>query len=528
MSDTASSQRRVARSGAFLSALTLVSRLAGLARESVKAALLGTSSLSDAFTVAFMIPNFLRRLFAEGSITVAFIPTFKAYLLRGDKEETRDFLRATITVLTFCVTLMVVAGILASPWICRLFGSDLEETVLLTQIMFPFLALVSVAAFFQGILNGVDVYGPAGVAPILWNLIVIACAYALAPVAGDPARAMAWGVIVGGAVQAAIQFPYVAKRGFATALCGLRKALRNPGMRKVLALISPTILGMAAYQLNDLVCTSLASGAGTGVASSIQFSLRLLELILGVFAVSLGTVSLPTLSGHAARGEWGAFSAQLSQVMRFIVLVTVPVTAFSILCQRDMIVLLFKGAAFDEASVALTCSAFSWHILGLVFIALNRVVAPAFYAQGDTRSPTVAGMACFAVNIALAFALTGPLKGAGLAISLSASSLLNTAILVWLLRRNRNVDFGATVGRTGKYALRVALYTVISMVPAWFVHEVLVRIFADRGRLVGAGLPLLGTFLAFMLAGALCLLVAKDETASSMISHFIRPRGKKK
>ncbi|MCL2880602.1 MAG: murein biosynthesis integral membrane protein MurJ, partial [Treponema sp.] len=212
--DGKKSGRSMLRQGTSLSALTLVSRVLGLMREMTKAAFLGTSALSDAFSVAFMLPNLFRRLFAEGSIAVAFIPTFKEYLLRGDQKENREFLNCIFTFLTFFVTLAVMAGIIAAPYIIRLFGlKEFDEAVLLTRIMFPFLGFISIAALFQGILNSLHIFTPSAIAPILLNAVTILCTYLVSPHTKNPARAMAMGIIIGGFLEAAIQLPFIIKNG---------------------------------------------------------------------------------------------------------------------------------------------------------------------------------------------------------------------------------------------------------------------------------------------------------------------------
>ena len=301
--------------------------------------------------------------------------------------------------------------------------------------LFPYLALVSFAAFLQGILNSVNVFVPAGIAPILFNLGFIAVPYVVAPFLPNPARALAIGVLAGGLAQALCPATLRPPEGLPLSLPPPARAFRNPGMRKVLTLIAPTILGMAAYQVNELVCTAVASRVGVGVATSLTFSLRLQELVLGIFAVSIGTVMLPDLSERAKRGEWTAFSERLGGALQAIVLVTIPVAVFSMIEGRDIIVLLFRAREFGEESVALTTRAFFFHMTGLFFIAANRILAPAFYAQEDTKSPVWAGIAAFAVNIALALTLSGPMKGGGIALALSLGSALNTVILVALLLR---------------------------------------------------------------------------------------------
>ena len=259
-------RRTIVRSGSILSVITLASRVLGLVREIVKGAFLGTSPLSNAFSAAFVIPNLLRRLFAEGSIAVAFIPTFKGYLIDGDREKTKEFLSAIFTVLAFFVTITVLTGIAVTPLIVKMFGTDPVETTLLTRIMFPYLGVISIAALFQGILNSENIFTPSGLTPILFNLSVILSTMFLAPRMENPARAMAIGVLAGGTLQAVFQLPFVLKRGVRFPLMGLRRALRNPGVRTVFKLIAPTVIGMAAYQFNDLVSSALASNAGDGIS----------------------------------------------------------------------------------------------------------------------------------------------------------------------------------------------------------------------------------------------------------------------
>jgi putative peptidoglycan lipid II flippase len=517
------------RHGSVLSLLTLVSRVLGLVREMVKAALLGTTALSDAFTVAFMVPNLLRRLFAEGSIAVAFIPTFKGYLLEDDKAKTKEFLSGFFTLLSFGVTLAVLAGIALTPLIIPIFHlAEFDETVLLTRIMFPYLACVSVAAFFQGILNSVNVFAPAGMAPILLNLATIGAAYLLSPYTANPARALAAGVILGGVLEAGIQLPYVLKRGFRWHFVGLGRAFRDPGTRMVFRLIGPTVVGMAAYQLNDLVSTSLAGYAGPGTVSSLQYSLRLQELILGVFAVSIGTVLLPDLAGHAKTGRWDQYNDRLVQAIDIIALITVPISFFAFSQGEFLIRLLFQSGGFDEDSVRLTMTAFACHIPGLFFIALNRILAPAFYAQSDAKSPTVAGIASFAANMALAALLVGPFKGGGIAAALTAASAVNTGLLLAFLARNPLVAVGRALRSAGLYGLKMAAFSAVALLPSLAVAGPLAALGAGHGRLVAYGLPLAGSALAFAAAGVALLALTRDRQALAAVRALRRraPRSK--
>jgi len=513
--------RSLVRHGSALSFLTLLSRILGLLREMTKASLLGTSALSDAFSVAFMLPNLFRRLFAEGSISVAFIPTYKEYLLENNREKTREFLSCMFTFLTFFVTLMVMAGIFAAPFLIRLFGVvEFDETVLLTRIMFPFLGFISLAALFQGVLNSLNIFTPSGLAPILLNITTILCAYGLSPFTQNPARAMAIGILIGGFLEIAIQLPFVLKRGQSFFFTGLKRAFANPGTRKVLRLISPTIVGMAAYQLNDLVSTALAGRAGEGVVSSLQYSLRLQELILGVFAVSIGTVLLPNLTEYAKTSQWEIYNKRLISSLDIIALITIPITFFSLLEGQSLIRLLFQSRNFNETSVNLTLSAFTFHMPGLFFIALNRILAPAFYAQSDTKSPTLAGIISFATNICLAAILVGPLRGAGIALALSLASAINTIFLLIFLGKNPNISLGPSLGSSIIYVLKLFIVSGLAVIPIHFLSSLLREVFAGKGRIISYGVPLAINALVFILLGFALLSLVRDRYVLAFLKIF--------
>lgn len=527
--------------GLSLSFFTLCSRILGLVREMTKAAFLGTSRFADAFGIAFMIPNLLRRLFAENSISVAFIPTFKGYLERKDDDSiksTKDFLSATLTLITFLTTCVVILGMIFTPMIVKIFlkGSDsflISETSLLTRIMFPYLIVISLAAFFQGILNGVKIFSPSGFTPVLFNSIVILATYILTPVLVNisggadaearsqmAARAMSIGVIAGGCVQALFQLPFVIKAGWTFHFASLRKAFSNAGTRRVMKLIIPTIIGMAAYQLNDVVSTALAGRAGEGIVSSLQYSLRLQELILGIFAVSIGTVILPDLSGLAKRQDWLEFNKMLVTSSKIMALISIPITFLSLVCGQEIISLVYKSKRFSNESVLLTLSAFRWHIAGLFFIALNRIISPAFYAQGDTKSPTFAGIAGFAVNIALALALVRPMGGGGIALALSVASAANTVLLFMLMKKNKNLDVALVAGKTILYALKLVFLSLAASVPAYFVLRAVNPIFAGHGRLIEFGAPFIITSAVYGTAGIALLVITKDEIVKIIIAKL--------
>jgi len=525
--------KSIVRSGLLLTLMTFASRIMGLIREMTKASFLGTGLYADCFSVAFMIPNLFRRLFAENAISVAFIPTFKDYLAKGESDEnkksTQEFLHATFTLVTFLTACVVVLGVLITPFIMPLFckapeagsadyAAQLEyyllersETAALTRIMFPYLFLISIAAFFQGILNTCGIFAPSGFTPVMFNGIVIVSTYLLAPHTSNPARAMSLGVILGGSVQAIFQWPFVMKTGWKVGVTSIKNSFSNPGTRKVLSLIAPTIVGIAAYQLNDTVSTSLAKYVGPGIASSLQYSLRLQELILGIFAVSIGTVILPDLSGFANKKDWGEFNKMLLQAIKIMTLISIPITAYSLITGRELISLLYKKNQFDDNSVAMTLGVFRFHIAGLLFIALNRIMAPAFYAQKKPKLPTIAGLINFASNIILVLILSRPMKGNGIALALSVASLLNTVFLFIFMKKMESIEVGKLARGTILYALKMCVFSVIAAVPTYFVHKLTVDYFAGYSKIICYGAPIVISGIVFALIGVLELVITRDE-----------------
>ena len=525
--------------GISLSILTLFSRILGLVREMVKAKFMGTGALGDAFQIAFQIPNFCRRLFAENSVSVAFIPTFKEYLEDSDtpegKQRAQDFVSATFTLVTFLTVVFVSLGMIFTPQILRIWYradqiEEINECSVLTRIMFPYLVIISISALLQGILNGLKIFSPSGFTPILFNGLVILCTYLLAPYTANPARAMAIGVIVGGLVQALFQVPFVLKNDWHLTFTSLKKTFSNPGTIKVLKLIGPTIIGMACYQLNDLVSSTLAKRAGEGVVSGINYSLRLQELILGIFAVTIGTVILPDLTGFAKKLQWDKFNDMLTESIKIMALIAIPVTFYSYLMGENIITLLFASGKFGKESIALTLTVFRCHILGLFFIAVNRIISPAFYAQENTKLPTIAGIINFVVNMALAFVFvnfgyfstSSVRSGAGIALALTIASGVNTAALFFFLKKTPSVDVNSVVKSTLLYALRMIVFSVIASLPVYFLRGKLVSLFAGHGRLVSQGMPVVLTAVLFAVVGVALLFITKDPLVKKVTQKFTR------
>lgn len=532
-------KKSLVRSGVILSLMTFASRIMGLLRESTKASFLGTSMYADAFTTAFSLPNLFRRIFAENAVSAAFIPTFKNYLSRGDDEkshtETQEFLKATFTLVSFLTVCVVSIGILASPLISLIFcekpldtqATDYamqlqawllkkQEVTILTRIMFPYLIVISIAALFQGILNGHKIFAPSGFTPVFFNGIVILATYIFSPFTTNPSRAMAIGVIIGGCVQAAFQWPFVRKTGWKICFTSLKKTFSNPGTRKVIALVGPTILGIAAYQINDLVSTSFANRLGDGIASSLSYSLRLQELILGIFAVSIGTVILPDLSGLASKKLWNEYNKMLCQAIKIMTVISIPVTAFSLVTGKEIISLIYKSNSFDDNSVALTLGVFRFHIAGLLFIALNRIISPAFYAQGNSKLPATAGLINCGTNIILVLCLSGTMSGKGIALALSLASLINTFMLFVFMKKMGTFEVKLIVKSSLIYIVKICIYSVIAVIPTYFVHRILIRTFENSGRFIGYGIPVFVSAIVFAIVGVGLLIITKDDVVKGI------------
>jgi len=307
----------------------------------------------------------------------------------------------------------------------------------------------------------------------------------------------------------------------------LKRAVNNPGTRKVLRLIGPTVIGMAAYQLNDLVSTALAGNAGEGIVSSLQYSLRLQELILGVFAVSIGTVLLPDLAEYAKSNKWDIYNQRLASAINIIAFITVPITFFALAQGESLIRLLFQTRSFDEESVRLTLAAFTFHMPGLYFIALNRVLAPAFYAQSDTKSPTLAGLISFGVNIALAALLVFPFRGAGIAFALSFASAVNTAALLVFLKKNPAITLGRSLKSALGYTLKLALFSGIALIPVLFLSPNLTALFIGQSRIISQGAPLAINALVYAGMGITLLALTRDKQFLGIVGLFRKRKEKR-
>jgi putative peptidoglycan lipid II flippase len=432
-------KRRIAQATGIMAMATGLSRVAGLVRDMVVAAVFGAGFAADAFFVAFTIPNLLRRFFAEGSLTAAFVPTFAEVHHRDGFEASREVFRICWTLLLLVLAGVTVLGMLASPWVVQLIGygfadvpGKLELTDLLNRIMFPYIFFVSLVALLAGVLNVQGHFLSPSLSPVLLNLAMIAAALLLTPAFPTPVVALAVGVLLGGVLQLLMQLPVLYRFGY-----DLRLDFRfgHPAVRRVARLMVPGIIGVAIYQINVVVTRLFASLLQEGSVSWLYYGQRLFEFPQGIFVVSLAQAVLPSMSRQLAVQDQDGFRESLRFALALILLVTLPAAIGMVLCSQAIYNLFFLGGAFSAADVAQSAVALAWYAPGLVFVGISRVVAPTFYALQDTRTPVLVSFWTLVVSVVASVLLMGPMQHVGLALALTISSVFNALALLWLLNR---------------------------------------------------------------------------------------------
>jgi len=441
------SEQRVAREplaryAGMTGIATLASRVLGLARDQTLAAVFGAGNAMDAFVVAFRIPNLVRDLFAEGAMSAAFVPTFTRELALHGKEAAWDFGNNVINALLFTTGVLVVAGIVfAHPLIALYAGSfaqvpgKLELTEQLTRVVLPFLPMVAVAAAAMGMLNSLHHYFVPALSPAMFNVAIIAGVLTLVPVmtrAGlPPIVAVAIAALAGGLGQVAIQWPALRREGFR-----YRFVLdpRNPALRRVLVLMGPGTIGLAATQVNLFVNTLLATSQGTGAASWLTYGFLLMYLPIGLFGVSIGTAVLPAVSRHAAAGDAAAMRHTISRGLGLMLMLNVPATIGLIALATPIVQLLFERGRFLPSDTAATAAAVRLYAVGLAGYSAVRIASPAFYAICESRTPAIVSGVVILVNVVASVVLVRTIGFAGLALGTSIAAIVNAALLLWLLR----------------------------------------------------------------------------------------------
>ncbi|MBW2076563.1 MAG: murein biosynthesis integral membrane protein MurJ [Deltaproteobacteria bacterium] len=514
----------VTRAAGVIGIYTFLSRILGLLRDMLIANFFGSGMSADAFFVAFRIPNLLRRLFAEGSFSVAFIPVFTEYLQKRSREDAFLLARVVITSLTIILTAVTVLGIVLSPLIVRIiapgFGGMGEKyalTVLLTRIMFPYIFLVSVLALFTGILNSLKHFAAPAMAPIFLNLSMIAALVFLAPHMKIPTVGLAVGVIVGGILQMLLQVPFLLKKGLSFAPRWLPS---HPALRKIGILMLPTIFGSAIYQINQLVGTLLASLLREGSVSYLYYADRLVQFPLGVFGIAISTAVLPSLSREAADRDFEGLRGTLSHAIRLTMFITIPAMVGLIVLREPVVRLLFERGAFDSFTTVMTAQALLFYSLGLWAFAGLRVFVSAFYSLQDTVTPVKVAVAAMIANIVFSLLLMGPLKHGGLALALSLASTMQLVILILLLRKR----IGGIEGRAvlGSMAKSFISSMIMAVCIYWLFFKILSAVFT--GTIVGLAFGVLIVVGAGILIYLISARLLKSEELTSVLEAVRRSR----
>jgi putative peptidoglycan lipid II flippase len=432
-------RRAVARAAAVVSAATLASRVLGFLRDLLIARLFGAGVATDAFFVAFRLPNLLRRLVAEGAISSAFIPVFTEYVTTRSRADTLRMLRAVSGAMLLLLGAVTLLGVLGAPWIVRLMAPGFfanpavgDLTVRLARLMFPYLFLVGLAALVMGVLNAHRHFLLPALSPVALNVGIIIGAVVLAPRLPEPVVGLGLGVLLGGVGQFVLQLPWLGVRGL---LVVPRIAFRHPAVRRVLALMAPVIVGQSAGHVGTVINTIIASFLAKGSVSYLYYADRLIEFPLGVFAVAIATAVLPTLSEQAARRDERALRETLSFSLRLATFVSMPAAVGLFALSEPIVRVLYERGRFGPAETAGTAAAVAMYALGIVGSTTAKISTQAFFALGDTRTPVKVSVGAMAFNCVLAATLAGPLGHAGLALALAAATTANAVVLTILLRR---------------------------------------------------------------------------------------------
>ncbi len=456
-----SEKRNIARAAGILGSATMLSRIMGMVREMVVARLFGAGLASDAFIAAFLIPNMLRRFFAEGALTSAFVPTFSHTLTQRGEEEARELANTCFTLLTIIMAMVTLVGILFSPWIVGLMfpgfkavPGKFELTVLLNRIMFPYIFFISLVALCMGILNTLRHFFTPAISTVFLNTSMILAALLLRGFFEVPITALAVGVLIGGCIQLFLQLPVLWKKGFPFRF---RFDFSSPELRRIAWIMLPATFGVGVYYLNITVGAILASKLPQGSVSYLNYAQRMFEFPQGIFTVSVAQAVLPSMSRQAADGDMEGMKESLSFGLRVTLFITIPAMAGLMICATPIFSLLFMGGKFDFVMATHAAQALLYYSLGLSFVALTRVLAPAFFALKDTKTPVWTAFVAFLLNVIFSLLLMKPLLHGGLALASTLSALVNMLLLLWFLRRKIGPFGGRAISLCGFKALIASL-----------------------------------------------------------------------
>ncbi len=500
---------KLARSAGLISLATMASRVLGVAREMVLAAFFGAGSgvEMDAYNVAFRVPNLLRDLFAEGAMTAAFVPTFTRILTERGRDAAWRLGNLVINALLLVTGGLVLLGILfaypithaIAPHFARTPG-ELELTTQLTRIMLPFLTTVAASVAMMGMLNSLRRFFIPALAPAMFNVATIVCAFALVPVMPHlglpPIMAIAIGTLVGGLGQMALQWPILRREGFRYRAV---VDFKDPDLREVLRLMGPGTLGLAAVQINVFVNTYLATSQERGAVSWLTYAFRLMYLPIGLFGVAIATAALPEIARRANAQDMAGMRATVSSALRMMLMLNVPATIGLIALANPIIALLLERGKFTTHDTAATAAALMFYAPGLVGYSAVKIASPSFYSLRDSRTPVTVSVISVLVNLGLNVALVRWMGFRGLALGTALAAIFNAGALLWLLRAR----IGGLEG--GRVAIALAKILVASIAMGLAAN-------AGIGWLTvvlpGSTTAVKGIRVALAIAGAVVVLVA--------------------
>lgn len=456
---------KLTRAAGVVGFFTLLSRITGLLRDVVIGFLFGAQGAADAYFVAFRIPNLLRRLTAEGALTVAFVPVFTNYMAKEGKAEAVKVTQIVFSFMAIFLGFITLLGIVFARPLTQFFApgflqepEKFQMAVSLTRWMFPYIFFVSLVALAMGILNALRHFMAPAMSPVLFNLCNIACAIIFYPLLAEPVLGLAFGVLIGGAAQLLFQVPYLLKHGIHLRF---NFNFKHPGLGRLLYLMGPAAFGAAVYQINVLVSTVLASFLPSGSVSYLYYADRFLEFPVGIFAIALGTAALPSFSMLVVTGNVAELRATLAYALRMVNFICLPATAGLAVLAVPLFAIFFQRGAFDANATVNSAQALIFFSFGLWSISGTKLVGPVFYAMEDTKTPVLVGFVAFLINFVASLALMGdinvdansagfvtrtiamtigrigliPLGHGGLALATSISSICNFFILLFILHR---------------------------------------------------------------------------------------------
>ncbi|WP_392340785.1 murein biosynthesis integral membrane protein MurJ [Moritella marina] len=506
---------KLIKSGLIVSSMTMISRVLGLVRDVIVANLMGAGAAADVFFFANKIPNFLRRLFAEGAFAQAFVPVLTEYQQTGDKEKVRQLIASVSGTLGGLVTIVTLFGVIGSPLITILFGAGwfvdwlndgpdahkFELASFMLKITFPYLWFITFTALSGAILNTLGKFAVAAFTPVFLNIAIIGAALFISPTLEQPEIGLAIGVFIGGAIQFLFQIPFLVKQKM---LVKPRWGWRDPGVTKIRKLMIPAMFGVSVSQINLLFDTFIASFLMTGSISWLYYSDRLLEFPLGLFGIAIATVILPALSRtHSAK-----YDTQFKQTMdwgvRVVLLLGTPAMMGMIVLAGPMLKVLFMRGEFGADDVSMASMSLMAYGSGLLSFMLIKVLAPGYYARQDTRTPVKFGIIAMISNMGFNIILAIPFGYVGLALATAGSATLNAGLLYWGLHKEGvykvNGDTGKVIAKLFLSAGLMAslIYTVNPDIEQWYAWGLL-----DSGLcLLGLiGLAAISYFMALLVLG---------------------------